>query len=154
MVQTSAGGPTTSPLITSGASTVSRKEDTISINRGKRVDSNTEDPRLTHVLQSSCPRVLLLEAERVEALSAPKVHDLDGVEIGHHDVVWLQVQVEDTPPVEVLHSLQYLHQVAHDVILSVAESFRSRDAYLSLNRQEDPPGFKRKLTATPALTCR
>lgn len=100
-------------------------------------------PVLTHELQASCPRVLLPEAERVEALSAPKVHDLDGVEVGHHDVVGLQVQVEDAPAVEVLHPLQDLHQVAHHVILRVAEPFRDKDTFNPCHRKEEAePGFK------------
>lgn len=103
-----------------------RTENEVSITGGTR-RTPSQETVLTHVLQASRPRVLLPEAQRVEALSASKVHDLDGVEVGHHDVVGLQVQVEDTPAVEVLHSLQDLHQVAHHVILGVAEPLRNKE---------------------------
>lgn len=63
----------------------------------------------------------MFEVEGVEALGASKVHDLDGVEVCHHDVVWLEVQVEDAPVVEVLDPLQDLDQVTHHVILGVTE---------------------------------
>lgn len=113
---------------------MSREEKDISTNRGTVWTPRQKTLALTHILQSSCPGVLLLEAERVETLSASKVHDLDGVEVGHHDVVGLQVQVEDTPAVEVLDSLQDLHQVARNIILGVAEPF-SEDTNPSLNLQ-------------------
>lgn len=76
---------------------------------------------LTHVLQHSCGSVLVFEAEWVEALSASKVNDLYSVEVGHHDVVWLEVQVEDAPIVEVLDPLEDLDQVTHHVVLGVTE---------------------------------
>lgn len=63
----------------------------------------------------------MLEAERVEALRAPKVHDLDGVEVGHQDVVGLEVEVEDTATVEVLDALEDLDQVSRHVVLRVTE---------------------------------
>lgn len=47
----------------------------------------------------------MFEAEGVETLSAPKIHNLDGVEVGHHDVVRLEVQMKDTPAMEILDSL-------------------------------------------------
>lgn len=81
---------------------------------------------LTHVLQRSCSRVLVFEAERVEALSTSKVHNLDGVEVGHHDVVGLEVQVEDAAVVEVLDSLEDLDQVTHRVVLGVTEPFANK----------------------------
>lgn len=52
--------------------------------------------RPTHVLQCSCSGLLLLQAEWVEALSAAEVHNFYDVKVGHYDVVWLEVQVEDT----------------------------------------------------------
>lgn len=63
----------------------------------------------------------MFEAERVEALSAPKVHDLDGIKVGHHDVVRFEVQVEDTVVVDVLNSLKDLDQVTHHVVLRVTK---------------------------------
>ena len=78
---------------------------------------------LTHVLQCSCSCILVSEAERVEALGTPEVHNLDGVEVGHHDVVGLEVEVEDTPVVEVLHALEDLDQVTHHVVLGVTEPY-------------------------------
>lgn len=63
----------------------------------------------------------MFEAERVEALSTPKVHDLDGVEVGHHDVFRLEVQVEDTAAVDILESLKDLNKVTHHVVLGVTE---------------------------------
>lgn len=83
-------------------------------------------PVLTHVLQRSCCCVLLFEAEGVEALSASKVHNLDGVEVGHQDVVGLEVQVEDAAVVKVLDSLEDLDQVARHIVLRVTEPFRSK----------------------------
>lgn len=80
---------------------------------------------LTHVLQRSRSGVLALQAEGVEALRASQVHNLDGVEVGHHDVVGLEVQVEDAAVVEVLDSLEDLDQVTHDVVLGVTEPFVS-----------------------------
>lgn len=89
---------------------------------------HTQQHRLvfTHVLQGSRPRVLLFEAEGVEALSASEVHDLDGVEVGHHDVVGLEVQVEDAAVVEVLDSLEDLDRVTRHVVLGVTEPLVSR----------------------------
>lgn len=66
------------------------------------------------------------EAQGVEALSTPKVHDLDRVEVGHHDVVRLEVQVENPTVVEVLNALEDLDQVAHHVVLGVTEPFCDR----------------------------
>lgn len=66
------------------------------------------------------------QAEGVEAPRASEVHNLDGVEVGHHDVVGLEVQVEDAAVVEVLDSLEDLDQVTHDVVLGVTEPFVSR----------------------------
>ncbi len=86
---------------------------------------------LTHVLQCSGSCVLLFEAERVEALSASKVHNLDGVEVGHHDVVGLQVQVEDAPVVEVLDPLEDLDQVTHHVVLGVTEPMARKNKALN-----------------------
>lgn len=68
----------------------------------------------------------MLQAEGVEALRASEVHNLDGVEVGHHDVVGLEVQVEDAPVVEVLDPLEDLDQVARDVVLGVTEPLASR----------------------------
>lgn len=63
----------------------------------------------------------MFEAEGVEVLSTSKVYNLDGVEVGHHDVVGLEVQVEDTAVVEVLDSLEDLDQVTSHVVLGVTE---------------------------------
>lgn len=76
---------------------------------------------LTHVLQRSWSRFLVFEAEGVEALRAPKVHNLDGVEVGHHDVVGLEVQVEDATVVEVLDSLEELDQVTRHIVFRVTK---------------------------------
>lgn len=77
----------------------------------------------------------MFEAEGVEALCASQVHNLDGVEVGHHDVVGLEVQVEDAVVVEVLDSLEDLDQVTHHVVLGVTEPFVSKTEVLkwSLN---------------------
>lgn len=83
-------------------------------------------PVLTHVLQRSCCCVLLFEAEGVEALRASEVHNLDGVQVGHQDVVGLEVQVEDAAVVKVLDSLEDLNQVAHHIVFGVTEPFRSK----------------------------
>lgn len=72
----------------------------------------------------------MFEAEGVEALSTSQVHNLDGVEVGHHDVVRLEVQVEDAAVVEVLDSLEDLDQVTHHVVLRVTEPFVSKKKVL------------------------
>lgn len=76
---------------------------------------------LTHVLQCSNRRAELLEEERVVNLSTAKVNDLDDVHVGDDDVLWLDVQVEDASRVEVVQTLEDLHDVAHHVILGVPE---------------------------------
>lgn len=68
----------------------------------------------------------MFQAEGIEALSTSKVYNLDGIEVGHHDVVRLEVQVEDSAVVEVLDSLKDLDQVTHHVVLGVAEPFCER----------------------------
>lgn len=73
----------------------------------------------------------MFEAEGVEALSTSKVHNLDGVEVGHYDVVGLEVQVEDAVVVEVLDSLEDLDQVTHHVVLRVTEPFVRKGKFLS-----------------------
>lgn len=77
--------------------------------------------QLTHILQCAQAAVVLFEGERVEVLRAAKVYDLDDIEVGDHDVVRLDVQVEDASVVEVLQTLKDLNQVTHHVILRVTE---------------------------------
>lgn len=76
---------------------------------------------LTHVLQCSNGRVELLEEERVVRLSTAKVYDLDDIHVGDNDVVWLDVQVEDATSMEIVQTLEDLHNISHDVILRVTE---------------------------------
>lgn len=72
---------------------------------------------LTHVLQRSNRRVELFEEERIEVLSTAKVNDLDGVHVGDDDILWLNVQVEDTPGVQVVQPLEDLYNISCHVIL-------------------------------------
>lgn len=65
----------------------------------------------------------MFEAEWVEALRTSEVHNLDGVKVGHHDVVGLEVQVEDAAVVEVLYCLKDLDQVNHHIVLRVPEPY-------------------------------
>lgn len=76
---------------------------------------------LTHVFQCSNGRVELLEEERVVRLGTAKVYDLDDIHVGDNDVVWLDVQVEDTTSMKVVQTLEDLHNISHHVILRVAE---------------------------------
>ena len=76
---------------------------------------------LTHILQCSNRRAELLEEEWVVSLSAAKINDLDDVHVGDDDVLWLDVQVEDAPGMEVIQTLEDLHNVGHHVILRVTE---------------------------------
>lgn len=73
----------------------------------------------------------MFETEWVEALSISKVHNLDGVKIGHHDVVGLKVQVEDAVVVEVLYCLEDLDQVNHHIVLRVTEPYVSKTMALT-----------------------
>lgn len=73
--------------------------------------------RLTHVLQCSDRRAELLEEEWVVDLSAAKVDDLDDVHVSDDNILWLDVQVENTSGMEVVQSLEDLRNVAHHVIL-------------------------------------
>lgn len=59
----------------------------------------------------------MLEEERIIRLSAPKVNDLDDVHVSDNDVLWLDVQVENTSSMEVIQALEDLHDVGHHVIL-------------------------------------
>ncbi len=59
----------------------------------------------------------MLEEEWVVSLSTAKVNDLDDVHVGDNDVLWLDVQMEDAPSVEVVQTLEDLHNVGHHVIL-------------------------------------
>ena len=77
---------------------------------------------LTHELQGAGQRGGAgREVQRVEGACTAEVHQLHHVEVGDHDVVGLQVQVEDPAVVQVLHALQHLHQVGHHVVLRVPE---------------------------------
>lgn len=70
-----------------------------------------------HVLQCSNRRAELLEEERVVSLSTAKVNDLDDVHVGDDDVLRLDVEVEDASGMEVIQTLEDLHNVGHHVIL-------------------------------------
>lgn len=87
------------------------------LNSQQFVESRT----LTHVLQCSNRGAELLEEEWVVGLSAAKINDLDDVHVGDDDVLWLDVQVEDAPGMEVIQTLEDLHNVGHHVILGVTE---------------------------------
>lgn len=97
----------------------------------------------------------MLQAEGVEALRASEVHNLDGVEVGHHDVVGLEVQVEDAPVVEVLDPLEDLDQVARDVVLGVTEPLVSRKKKKEGSEMSDRPcPLCEPAQSTPTLpTC-
>lgn len=81
---------------------------------------------LTHVLQCSNRRAELLEEERVVSLSAAKVYDLDDIHVGDDDVLWLDVQVEDASGMEVVQTLEDLHDVGHHIVLGVTEPERKQ----------------------------
>lgn len=74
-----------------------------------------------HVLQCSNRRAELFEEQRVEALSAAKVDDLDDVHVGDNDILWLDVEVENTSSVEVVQPLEDLRDICHHVVLRVTE---------------------------------
>lgn len=55
----------------------------------------------THVFQGPDTFPQLAKDERAEYLSAPKVNDLDGIHVRHHDVLWFNVQMQDLLFVEI-----------------------------------------------------
>lgn len=75
-----------------------------------------------HVLQCSNRRTELLQEQRVVCLSTAKVNDLDDIHIGDNDIVRLDVQVEDASSVEVVQTLEDLHDVGYHIVLRVTES--------------------------------
>lgn len=78
---------------------------------------SVKNETLTHILQCSNRRAKLLEEERVVSLSTAKVNDLDDVHVGDDDVLWLDVQVEDASVMEIVQTLENLHNVGHHIIL-------------------------------------
>lgn len=85
-----------------------------------------ESRTLTHVLQCSNRRTELLEEERVVSLSSAKVYDLDDIHVGDNDVLWLHVKVENASGMEVVQTLEDLHNIGHHVILGVTEPERKQ----------------------------
>lgn len=81
---------------------------------------------LTHVLPRSNRRVELLEEERVVGLRTAEVYNLDDIHVGDNDVLRLDVQVEDASSVEVVQTLEDLHNICHHVILGVTEPERKQ----------------------------
>lgn len=75
-----------------------------------------KDRALTHILQCSDRRAELFEEERVEALSAAKINDLDDIHVGDDDIFRLDVQVENASSVEVVQPLEDLHDISHHVV--------------------------------------
>lgn len=71
----------------------------------------------THVLQCSNRRAKLLEEERVVDLSTAKVDDLDDVHVSDNDILWFDVQVENTSGMEVVQTLEDLSNVSHHIVL-------------------------------------
>lgn len=66
----------------------------------------------------------MLQEQRVVCLSTAKVNDLDDIHIGDNDIVRLDVQVEDASSMEVVQTLEDLHDVGYHVVLRVTESKR------------------------------
>lgn len=66
----------------------------------------------------------MLQEERVVCLSTAKVNDLDDIHMGDNDIVRLDVQVEDASSVEVVQTLEDLHDIGYHVVFRVTESKR------------------------------
>lgn len=83
---------------------------------------NTAQTCLTHIVQCSDGWAELLEEEWIEILCAPKINDLNHIHEGDDDVFWFDIQMQDSPAVQVVQTLKDLYNICHHVVFGVSES--------------------------------
>lgn len=75
-----------------------------------------------HIVQCSNGWAELLEEEWIKILCTTKVNDLNHIHVGDNDVVWFDIQVQDSPGVQIIQTLKNLYNICHHVIFRVSES--------------------------------
>lgn len=75
-----------------------------------------------HVVKCSNAWAVMLEKEWIEVLRTTKINDLNHVHVGDDDVFWFDIQMQNSPAVQIVQTLKNLYNVHHHIIFRVSES--------------------------------
>lgn len=72
---------------------------------------------LTHIIQCSNGWRELFQEQWIEGLCTTKINNLNHIHISDNDIVWFDIQMQDSPAVQVVQTLKYLYDIRHNVVL-------------------------------------